>query len=102
MATSDDISTLEKKTVVELKAELRVRGLTVSGPKSKLIERLVEDFEKEQVSDKDGYVIEDSEEGPANTETTEALETNDQGFIIDDDLTETAQTDKQSRKTYKL
>ena len=98
MATSDDISTLEKKTVVELKAELRVRGLTVSGPKSKLIERLVEDFEKEQVSDKDGYVIEDSEEGPANTETTEALETNDQGFIIDDDLTETAQTDKQSRK----
>ena len=38
MATSDDISTLEKKTVVELKAELRVRGLTVSGPKSKLIE----------------------------------------------------------------
>mmetsp|Transcript_26770 Transcript_26770/g.39601 ORF Transcript_26770/g.39601 Transcript_26770/m.39601 type:complete len:720 (+) Transcript_26770:91-2250(+) len=53
MLRHNDVETLEESTVAELKAELRSRGLAVSGVKQQLIERLASDMKRS-----DSHVLE--------------------------------------------
>lgn len=106
-ATLEDVATLEQLTVKEIKDKLKVRGLPMSGVKSILIERLVEDFsnkEKEENTGEDYFVPEgdsgfvtsddDDDDDADNAEITET----DKGTIVEHNPSKGVESEPPAKK----